>query len=352
MKIGYLTQTLDTGTGGGRFAFNLIDGIKKKGFEVVILKETDDDTEGIPMLRRGYKIFSNINEIRHTLRDCDIIHALDGYPYGIIAWIVNMKLNKKLFISAQGTYSIAPLYNWKTSFFLKRAYRAAHKVIAISQFTRDEILRKIDLKNIIIIKHGIEKKNLPDHIIKKSERYLLSVGGIKERKGYNVSIEAFGLIKDVFPDLQYIIVGDRDAAWQTVLDKIIDKYSLRERVIFKENISDDLLQILYRNASLFILTPINTQSHHIEGFGLVYLEAARAGVPVIGTIGTGAVDAINNGKNGILVPQLDIVETSKGISSILSDHALQLSMSLESSKWAAMNSIEGQISNFIQEYTN
>ena len=49
----------------------------------------------------------------------------------------------------------------------------------------------------------------------------------------------------------------------------------------------------------FLLTPI-TEQNAIEGFGMVYLEAASCGITAIGTLETGAQEAIINGKTGLL----------------------------------------------------
>ena len=115
-------------------------------------------------------------------------------------------------------------------------------------------------------------------------------------------------------------------------------------------VSEEYLQELYTTATLFILTPINTAQHHFEGFGLVYLEAASAGLPVIGTFGNGAQEAIQNGRNGILVPQNNVEETAEAIFSILSDPQKQKLMSKESLKWLQLNTIENEITKILEIY--
>jgi phosphatidylinositol alpha-1,6-mannosyltransferase len=349
MKIGYLTQTLNRGTGGGRFAADIIDGVKASGHQVIVLKELNDNSEGLAILGRGIRTVTCVPKVINLLKSCDVIHALDGYPYGITAWLANIFIKRKLFISALGTYAVAPLYRSSTAFLLKRAYKSANKVIAISNFTKNEILKKVKIENIVVVTPGIDTKQI-EIISNKQDKFIISVGGIKERKGYHISIEAFGLIKDKFPDFKYIIVGDKDDAWQTILDKVIQKYDLKDRVVFMSNVSENKLEELYDNASLFILTPINTPDHHIEGFGLVYLEAARSGLAVIGTLGTGAEDAINNGKNGILVKQNDPENTADAMSKILSNDFIKNNMHKESIIWTKENNIENQIKKIVTIY--
>lgn len=355
MKIGFLVKTVNPKNGIGKYANDIIENIKSVGHEVVILKEDDDPFEGKAILKRGIGLFSCIKAVKENLQSCDIIHAIDGYPYGVIGWLANRKLKKRLIVSALGTYAVAPLYNWKTSFLLKRAYISASTTIAISHLTKNEILKKVKLNNIVVVHPGIKQiKIISTPAINKTDdpRYILGVGAMKERKGYHISLEAFGKIKDQFPFLNYYIVADYDPAWFSVLSDIIKRYDMADRVKFFHNISDKEIQELYNNALLFVLTPINTIEHHFEGFGIVYLEAARSGLPVIGTYGTGAEDAINNGKNGTLVRQNNAHETAEAMRKILGDKDLQGSMGEQSIEWSKLNSVEREVDKILEIYNS
>jgi phosphatidylinositol alpha-1,6-mannosyltransferase len=76
--------------------------------------------------------------------------------------------------------------------------------------------------------------------------------------------------------------------------------------------------MLYRSATVFALTPVNT-GVAFEGFGLAYLEAGAQGLPVIGSQGCGAEDAIIDGKTGFLVPQEAPEQIAAHIRSLLLD---------------------------------
>ena len=104
-----------------------------------------------------------------------------------------------------------------------------------------------------------------------------------------------------------------------------------------DNLNEDELIALYQNAELFILLPQDIKKD-IEGFGLVFLEAAAAGLPVIGTKASSAEDALLDGRNGILAPQKDFNQASDAMVKILSNTELKKSFSQESLKFAkAMN---------------
>lgn len=352
MKIGFLVNTMNPKRGDGRFSSDIINEVISRGHKVVVLKAIDDGLRGEPILRSGLGVFKSLSQIREKFKDCDVIHTTDAYPYGVIGWLINRKLKKKLIISALGTYAVAPLYRWQTSYLVKQTYKSAYKVIAISKFTKNKILEKLKLNNIVVINPGIKlDKEMPQRI-ESDEKFILGVGALKERKGYHISLKAFALVSKEFPDLKYKIVADQDKTYRAVLDEIIMENNLEEKVEFLSQISDEELCKLYSSASLFVLTSINTADIHFEGFGIVYLEAARFGLPVIGTLDTGGEDAINNEKNGILVHQNNVNETAEAMRRILSNRSLWEQTSKESIEWARLNSIEKEVNRLMEIYDN
>ena len=101
----------------------------------------------------------------------------------------------------------------------------------------------------------------------------------------------------------------------------------------RQIISNEELIGLYKNAELFLLLPQDVNKD-IEGFGLVFLEAASCGLPVISSLGTSAEDAVANGRNGILVDSKNVDEAGEAIGRILSDKELRARFSAESVAFA------------------
>lgn len=350
MKICYLTYGMDPKNGWGKYASDLIYGVKKEGHEVAILKEQDDGFEGAPILRRGPGLFVSAIKARKYLRDCDIIHALDVYPYGIIAYIANLFLGKKLVLTAQGTYSIAPLYNKKTAFLSKMVCSSANSVIAISNFTKQELVKKVGNKKIEVINHGISLGEFYKKHIETEEKFILSVGALKYRKGYHISIPAYAAARKRFPHLKYKIVDDQgDPHYFGQLKNLVAQHGIEDGIEFLSDISDKELSLLYQKAKLFILTSVNV-NYNFEGFGLVFLEAAAAGLPVIGTLGNGIEDAVKKGYNGTMIPQNDIEKTAEAIANIVSDRKKWDNMSNNSYAWAEEHKLDDVIKRYISIY--
>ncbi len=352
MRIVYLTHNTNPDNGWGRYASDLIGSIKKLGCEVAVLKSSDKDLGVAAILRGGIGIFLSAIKVRRYLKTCDIIHALDGYPYGVIAAIASLGLDKKLIITGQGTYAVAPLYNWRTASLLKWAYAKANDIIAISGYTKQEILKKAYPREIKTISHGIDFEKFHKDRIASSENFILSVGALKFRKGYHISIPAFAVAKKTIGDLKYKIVGSQeDTGYFNYLKKLASDYGVDGDVEFSTGLSDEELSRLYQSARLFILTSVN-QGHHFEGFGLVFLEAAAAGLPVIGTTGNGIEDAVKDGFNGILVPQNDVQKTADALIKIVLNDEIAKEFSQNGYNWAKQHSLDKMAGEYLRIYKN
>ena len=334
MKICYLNQTLKANSGAGNFYNSLSSAVKKiiPGVQIEALS-----SENL-LFPNKFKLLLALPAIRKVLSRCDIIHALDGWPYGVIAAFANKTLGKPLIITAIGTGAVQPLYDWKRRWLMKWAYRKADKVIAVSNNTKKEILKFLPDLKVEVTPHGVDVAKYQvvssryQEQAKKLQPYILSVGSLKKRKGFAYSLEAFAKIAASFPDLKYVIVGggpEREA-----LRLQVGSWKLEDRVIFLSNVHRDYVNALYQNAELFMLLPQDDQKD-IEGFGLVFLEAAACGLPVIATKGTSAEDATRDGVNSILVPTRSSSEAAEAIVKILSNKNLKKSFYEESIKLAS-----------------
>jgi phosphatidylinositol alpha-1,6-mannosyltransferase len=130
---------------------------------------------------------------------------------------------------------------------------------------------------------------------------VLTVGRLHPRKGQLETLEALQALAPRFRQkIEYWIVGGHS--------KSNYEHTLRERaagsdlkVRFFGELPDDELDRVYDRADIFAMTSIDYR-HSIEGFGLVYLEAAAHGLPVVAhTIG-GVAEAVVDGVTGLCVP--------------------------------------------------
>jgi len=133
------------------------------------------------------------------------------------------------------------------------------------------------------------------------EPMLLFVGRIQPLKGVDVAVRTLAALDR--PDASLVIVGgasgqDGDAEVEKVV-ALVDELSLTERVHFVPPQAHHLLSSYYRGADV-VLVPSRSES-----FGLVALEAAACGTPVVAAGVGGLLTLVDHGHTGFLVPGRD-----------------------------------------------
>ena len=347
IKVGIITSSLAETSGWGRYSFEVVKALKKSAEVKVISRPILPSPLSHPLR----KIWSLPKVIKY-FRDCDIIHCLVE-PYAFMTALAAKFLGKPFIINAVGTYAVEPLNTLAGGWSLKYAYKKAAKILCISRFTEQAILKRVHLKNTAVVNLGVDfdKFQRPSDIGRRSpEKTIISVGALKERKGYHVSIPAVGLVKKKYPDLRYYIVGNQSGkSYFAELKKSAKKCNLNNSVSFLENISDKTLISLYRRADLFLLTPVNIENN-FEGFGLVYLEAGACGLPVIGASSCGAEDIIEPNHNGLLVPQNDVKKTAEALLYLLDNPGIAQNMGERGREKAKKMSWENTVNQYLEIY--
>lgn len=367
MKICFIGKDLaiekgaDSYGGYRRMAYEIINGVKRElNCEVLILA---DKVFGFPA---DIKTISDIRlnlwsiiKVRRLIRDVDIINTMDAWPTAVIAWLANLGLKKKLVISAVGTASIKPLYEFPKSFLLKKAYESVDKITAISQFVKDLLLKKLPDLKVEVINLGVDStkfnsNHVCNHVIlekiDKIKPYILSVGDVRERKGHIYSLEAFNQVAQKLPDLHYAIIGFKQRNdYVDSIHKFIADSRLGGKIQFFEDIRDDFLEELYHHAELFILLPVNI-GFDFEGFGLVFLEAAINSLSAITTKENGTEDAIISGETALAVKQRNSNEAAAALYLLLSDKALRDNMGRKAKEFAQKMTWQKTVNEYVSLY--
>lgn len=123
---------------------------------------------------------------------------------------------------------------------------------------------------------------------------IICVGGNFQRKGIPDLISASRIVLDQVPDTEFCVVG-RDAN-APALEQDCMKLGVSNQFHFLGWKSPDDLIDLYAQSTLYVMPSLT------EAFGIVFLEAMAAGLPVIGTSVGGIPEIIQDGVNGRLVP--------------------------------------------------
>lgn len=197
--------------------------------------------------------------------------------------------------------SMKNIFTWKTNIWkniiTSLSIKKASKIIAITKFTKSEILKyysKVDKNKICVVYNGfndfskekIEEKNIRNDI-KKLDNYILTVSTISPRKNIDGLIRAFNMIKNEIGE-NLIIAGNNGWMYEDVYN-LVEELKLKDRVVFTGKVNDDELKYLYSNSKLFVYTSF------YEGFGLPPLEAMSYGIPCIVSDITSIPEVVGNG---------------------------------------------------------
>jgi phosphatidylinositol alpha-1,6-mannosyltransferase len=142
---------------------------------------------------------------------------------------------------------------------------------------------------------------------------LLSVGRLQARKGHDVAVRAVAALAPQFPDIRYLIVGTGEE--RTRLEQLAVMHGVRNRVVFVGAVSDQELPAYYAACDIFVL-PNRVEQRDFEGFGIVFLEAAACGRPVVGGASGGVMESVEHGSTGLLVDGESVEAVAAALSTL------------------------------------
>ena len=170
----------------------------------------------------------------------------------------------------------------------------------------------------------------------------LYVGRVDPEKNVGAVLEAFNQARNKTPQAVLVIVGD--GVDKAPLERKAAKMGLDGAVRFLGRVMAPDLYELYKVGDVFVTaSPIETQ-------GIVLIEAAATGLPLI-AVDMGAVrEVCQDGINGFLCRPGDIEEMSAAMAMILSDKSLREKFSKNSIKIASEHDFERTLDKFINIY--
>ncbi|MBT3324111.1 glycosyltransferase family 4 protein [archaeon] len=276
-----------------------------------------------------------------------ILNFLDFLTYAPLSVIKKRRNNSISYILSQADAHILNFFRFKKSIVLcydiiplvlpygtkfqklkaKFAYRGmckADHIIAISQFTKDEIVKHLNYpKERITVAHIGVDHNLYKPIkdlkeIKKKynlsdkNKYLIYVGNEEPRMNLLTLLKALKLAQKEIPNLKLIKVGKSNyPEMREKLNRYIKKLNLEKDIIFTNYVPEQDMPYLYNIADISIYLC------SYAGFGLPPLESMTCGTPTITSNRSSLPEVI--GKGGITLDEKDYKELSKEIIKIIKD---------------------------------
>lgn len=197
--------------------------------------------------------------------------------------------------------------------YLSFLFKKLDGVISVSSATRNACIeRGMEPEKGVALPNGFDtkvmgmlpEKNKARKLIEEQfkldlsgRKLLLSVGRQVKRKGYRWFVDK--TVDKIKTDTVYLIVGDGPE--RENIQKAKEKSDKKEKIVIVGKQPDEILNACYAAADLFIMPNIPVEGD-MEGFGIVLLEANRAGVPAIASDLEGIKDVIEEGVNGYKIP--------------------------------------------------
>lgn len=336
------------GGGGGVAAKKLAEAFAQKGYHVDYITtyfnglKREESINGVvihrvPVLGRKNKANASMISLllfpfcayHKTVQLCkshkyEFINTHFAVPTGPLGVWISKKFNIPNILSLHGgdiydpTKKFSP-HKWLIfRLCIKYVLKHSDYVIAQSSNTRENAqkyycsqtqIQIIPLPYQKVEFDAVTRQNIGLNV---SDTYLISIGRLVRRKGYDYLLHALAEINK--PDLKLIILGEGPE--KENLEKLIKENGLENRVIMPGFVSENK-KFQYLNCSdIYVLSSVH------EGFGIVLQEAMQVGLPIVSTNYGGQVDIVKENENGILVKNRSAAALAQGISRLISNREL------------------------------
>lgn len=355
MKITLLISSL-SGGGAERVTCNLANHLSDFGHEVEIL--TMGDTAAVEPLRDNIKyspLLTNEERSNALVNNAKRILRLRRYmkKQKVDAYVVMLPVTTELMLRFSNLTKAPIIVSERADpkVYTSKMQKTLQKLTSRASgfvFQTKDVQTWYDpyLKNVksAVIPNAINPAFIRPKYEGEREKTIVGAGRLSKQKNFELLIRAFARVADKFLEHKLVIYGK--GALLEELQSLAAELGVRDRVEFP-GFADNMPQILERSG-MFVL------SSDYEGMPNALMEAMASGLPCVSTDcgGGGARFLIENGKNGILIPQRDEGALASAIEKILSEQALAAKLGENARKLQetlAPEKIYGEWERFIQQ---
>lgn len=336
MNILLLTSEFAPATGGiGTYVREIAAAASGLGARVTVVapdyfSETSSYDRDLPF--QVHRFQAGLHSMRHLpakimlarrqvrADDYDVVHAAD-WPFFIPLALARTRTRARLLVTVHGTE-----INETQTPMKRLAIRASGVfgprtvVAANSRYTRDLFRQRftIEPQRVKAIPLGVssywfgQRKSRDatrrDHGIAESNIVMVTVARLTRRKGHDMTLAALArLPEDLRRRITWLVIGpDGESDYVGELRGRCASSDCDIRLMGPR--PDSEIRDLYGASDFFCLTGVPESSGRVEGFGLVYLEAAAGGLASVATAIGGVPDAVIGEETGFLVaPSVDAI---------------------------------------------
>jgi GalNAc-alpha-(1->4)-GalNAc-alpha-(1->3)-diNAcBac-PP-undecaprenol alpha-1,4-N-acetyl-D-galactosaminyltransferase len=342
MRIIFIIDSLCSG-GAERVMSVLANNLSDTGYQITILSKvhqpgfyelSENVTLVYPKTEINYKnaittAFSRMNlyvDIYKYLKNAkpDLVIPFSTTTNGTVIILCKL-LGLKVIASEHNNFRLN-LKSFPIWFIKRHIYPHANLITVLTERDKNEYYSKF-MKNVVVMPNPLPLVPIEKVNLHQRDKIILSAGNLSrwEQKGFDCLLEIFLQIAPKYPQWKLCIAGNGDS---TYLTELITKFELNNRVSLLGEIKD--IQNIMQRSSIFTMTS------RWEGLPMVLLEAMSQGMACIAfDCFTGPGDLITNGSDGILVEDKNIDQFVVGLSKLIEDQDLRLTLgtnAIENSK--------------------
>ena len=260
----------------------------------------------------------------------DVVHAHDwlvAHPAIALADVLGAPLVATVHATEAGRFA-----GWLSSPVSRQVHSTewwlanrADAVVTCSAAMRAEVAELFDLdpEPITVLHNGIEPRGwrVPRRRVAAARArhapdgtpLLLYFGRLEYEKGVHDLVAALPRIRRAHPGTRLLVAGTGTAT--ELLDDAVRTHRVRRSVAFLGHLPDDELAALLAGVDAVVLPS------RYEPFGIVALEAAAAGAPLVASSAGGLGDIVVDGVSGVSFPPGDVAALARAVGSVLADPA-------------------------------
>jgi len=355
MRIAIISPVFPPYRGGiGTAAYTEAEELSRRGHEVAVFvprRKTAKDFSAEnkfkinrlrPVLKYGNAAF--LPQLWWKLNNFDVVHL--HYPFFGGAEVVwwwrarsplfrvgkfPTKVGTPLIITYHhdvvGKDWLGKFFHWHTKKVMPKILGAAEKIIVSSfDYGKNSNLKDILEKNpnkFYEIPFGVDaekfsptppRKDLADKFGLFAGRTVLFVGGL-DQAHYFKGLEVLVRAKAEVPNAKILVVGDGDL--RSHYEKMVANLNLKDQIIFVGSLASEDLPDYYNLADVVVLPSLDQS----EAFGIVLIEAAACGKPIIASNLPGVRSVVDYGVNGFTVTPGNAKELAEKINYFLDNPA-------------------------------
>lgn len=222
---------------------------------------------------------------------------------GLVGWTVRRLLHTPYVVVVYGSELLESRSGALRTRFVRHLLGDASVVMADSNYARSLALDLAPRARVTVVHPVVELPRLGDRPDRNEKTVtFLTIGRLVRRKGHADALQAFERVIRHVPTARFLIAGSGPE--EANLLRLREKLSLHSQVQFLGAVDGHTREELYLRADVFV-TLSQQSGNDVEGFGVVFLEAAARSLPVIAGATGGVFDAVEDGVTGFLVDPAD-----------------------------------------------